>query len=153
MEYRCHGDPRSEHGHRLKYLPLIWCGLWRKPGRTWLALIQIAVAFALFGVLQGFDAGVKRMIAATDADLLVVQSRGGNFDLPVAYFDRLARVAGVRAVNHETYLGATYQGLPQELLVVATLPKNWAVITSTEVNVSPGAVEALLNNHIGAIVG
>ena len=53
----------------MKYFPLVWHGLWRKPGRTWLAFVQIAVAFVLFGVLQGFDASVQRMIAETDADV------------------------------------------------------------------------------------
>ncbi len=36
----------------MKYLPLIWFGIWRKPGRTILVVLQVALAFALFGVLQ-----------------------------------------------------------------------------------------------------
>ena len=137
----------------MKYFPLIWQGLWRKRGRTWLALIQIAVSFVLFGVLYGFGASVQRMIADTNADLLVVQSRGGNFDLPVAYADRIARVKGVTAVNHETYSSAKYQDSPKELLVVATLPENWSVIENNEVNIPPGAVEALRKSRTGALVG
>jgi putative ABC transport system permease protein len=144
---------KDERGVSVKYLPLIWSGLWRKPGRTWLALIQISVAFVLFGVLHGFGASVQRMIEQTDADLLVVQARGGSFDLPVAYTERLARLNGVIAVNHETYTNATYQDSPKGLLVVATLPKNWSVIEANEVNIPPGAVEALQNNRTGALVG
>ncbi len=140
-------------GQSVKYIPLIWAGLRRKPGRAWLAFIQIAVAFLLFGVLQGFDASVQRMIAETDADMLTVQSRGGTFDLPVSYFDRLARLPGVRAVNHETYSMGKYQDSPKELLVVATLPRQWAVTTASDVNTSPGAVAALLNKRTGAIMG
>src|SRR5438132_11923060 len=109
----------------MKYFPLVWYGLRRKPARTWLAFVQIAVAFVLFGVLQGFDASVQRMIAETDADMLTVQSRGGNFDLPVAYFERLERLNGVLAVNHETYSNGKYQNSSQELLVAATLPNQW----------------------------
>jgi|KBSSwiStaDraftv2_1062776.scaffolds.fasta_scaffold01394_25 putative ABC transport system permease protein len=137
----------------MKYFPLVWHGLWRKPGRTWLAFVQIAVAFVLFGVLQGFDASVQRMIAETDADMLTVQSRGGSFDLPVAYFGRLARLAGVRAVNHETYADGKYQNSPKDLLVVATLPQQWERTTASDVNISPGAVEALQKSRTGAIVG
>jgi len=137
----------------MKYFPLVWHGLWRKPGRTWLAFVQIAVAFVLFGVLQGFDASVQRMIAETDADMLTVQSRGGSFDLPVAYFDRLARLTGVRAVNHETYADGKYQNSPKDLLVVATLPQQWERTTASDVNTSPGAVEALQKSRTGAIVG
>lgn len=138
----------------MKYLPLIWHGLWRKRGRTWLAFLQISIAFVLFGVLQGFDASVQQMIAETDADLLMVQSRGGSFDLPIAYFERLGTANGVRAVNHETYLNAKYQDFPKTLLVVATLPRNWAaMMMSTQVNVAPEAVEALQKLRTGAIVG
>jgi hypothetical protein len=31
----------------MRFLPLIWSGLWRKPGRTILIFLQVAVAFAL----------------------------------------------------------------------------------------------------------
>src|SRR5205814_9931750 len=37
----------------MRFLPLIWSGIWRKPGRTILIFLQVSVAFALFGVLQG----------------------------------------------------------------------------------------------------
>ena len=114
----------------MKHLPLIWSGLWRKRGRTWLAWIQIAVSFVLFGALYGFDASVKQMISQTDADLLMVQSRGGNFDLPVSFLDRIARLDGVIAVNHETYMNATYQSSSKSLLVVATLPRNWSLMAT-----------------------
>lgn len=136
----------------MKHLPLIWSGLWRKRGRTWLAWIQIAVSFVLFGALYGFDASVKQMISQTDADLLMVQSRGGNFDLPVSFLDRIARLDGVIAVNHETYMNATYQSSSKSLLVVATLPRNWSLMAS-DVNIPPGAVDALLSHRTGVLVG
>ena len=37
----------------MKFLPLIWAGLWRKRARTVFTLLSIVVAFVLFGVLQG----------------------------------------------------------------------------------------------------
>ena len=43
----------------MKYLPLIWSGIWRKPGRTILIFLQVTIAFALFGVLQGLRTGTK----------------------------------------------------------------------------------------------
>src|SRR5262249_43505406 len=107
----------------------------------------------LFGVLHGFDASVQQMIAQTDADLLVVQSRGGNFDLPVAYTERIARLKGVLAVNHETYTNANYQDSPKELFVVATDPRTWAIMMVNAVNIPPGAVEALRSHRTGALVG
>ena len=48
----------------MKFLPLIWSGIWRKPGRTLLTLMQVTVVFALFGVLQGLKTGVDDFRAA-----------------------------------------------------------------------------------------
>ena len=56
----------------MKYLPLVWSGIWRKPVRTALVFIQVCVAFALFGVLQGMKTGMDTAIANTPADVLYV---------------------------------------------------------------------------------
>ena len=56
----------------MKYLPLLWSGIWRKPGRTALILLQVAIGFTLFGILQGLKSGVERSIANTRADVLYV---------------------------------------------------------------------------------
>ena len=45
----------------MKYLPLVWAGLWRKPMRTVFTLLSIMVAFILFGILSGIDAGFARV--------------------------------------------------------------------------------------------
>ena len=59
----------------MRFLPLIWSGIWRKPGRTILIFLQVSVAFALFGVLQGLKTGVEHAVDAARADLLIVHSR------------------------------------------------------------------------------
>jgi len=81
---------------RMKFVPLIWSGIWRKPGRTILIVLQVSVAFALFGVLQGMKTGVEEAIARTRADLLLVfPNVFGEPPLPVAYRDRIQAIAGV----------------------------------------------------------
>lgn len=54
----------------MKYLPLLWAGVWRKPGRTVLLGLQILCAFALFGLLQGLNSSVKKFIADAHRDRL-----------------------------------------------------------------------------------
>jgi ABC-type antimicrobial peptide transport system permease subunit len=56
----------------LKYLPVIWSGIWRKPGRTVLIFLQVSVAFALFGVLQGMKTGGFSFQLAVTPPLAVV---------------------------------------------------------------------------------
>ena len=59
---------------RVRFLPLIWSGIWRKPGRSVLIFLQVSVAFALFGVLQGMKTGVDRLIVVSDG-VTVVDTR------------------------------------------------------------------------------
>ena len=74
----------------MKFVPLIWSGIWRKPGRTILLFLQVSVAFALFGVLQGMKTGVEHAVAAARGDLLLVHSSLGLVDgLPLGGIERI----------------------------------------------------------------
>jgi AraC-like DNA-binding protein len=76
-------SPAIDEIDNVKYLPLIWSDIWRKPGRTTLMLLQVAVAFALFGGLLGMKTGVD-------------QSKGleGSGEAPLR-IDQLAKMAGM----------------------------------------------------------
>ena len=77
---RSSAENKRSWGHRcnvgaaVKYLTLIWSGIWRKPGRAILILLQVLIAFLLYGLLQGFKGGIDQVIAQTRADILVVHS-------------------------------------------------------------------------------
>jgi putative ABC transport system permease protein len=112
----------------MKFLPLFWSGIWRKPGRTALIFFQVSVAFALFGMLQGMKTGVDRAAAAARADLLIVHSRLSYLaePLPAGSLDQIKSVPGVELVAAVDIFGATYQKPTQYLGVVAiSLVKNW----------------------------
>src|ERR1700758_3762095 len=103
----------------MKFLPLIWCGIWRKPVRTILVLLQVSVAFALFGVLQGMKTGVEEAIARTRADLLMVFPNAfGEPPLPVAYKDRLLSIPGVKTVTYADGFLGSYQKPDQAVYVL-----------------------------------
>jgi len=108
----------------MKYLPLIWSGLWRKPGRTVLIFLQVVVAFALFGVLQGLKTGVAHAVAAARADLLIVHSRLSFITqpLPLGLLAQIRTVPGVKlAIPVELTFGS-YQKPDQGMGVVAVPP-------------------------------
>jgi putative ABC transport system permease protein len=136
----------------MKFLPLLWCGIWRKPGRAVLAMVQIIVAFALFGLLQGFSTGIKHALAEIDADILSVHTRGSFSDLPLAHYARIRQVPGVKLVSYSNYVGARYQNPTQQLLIIVAEPHDWAAMTH-DVVIAPAHVEALANTRTGAIVG
>src|SRR3984957_7576500 len=94
----------------MKYLPLIWSGIWRKRGRTIFILLQVSVAFALFGVLQGMKTGVEQAIAKTRADLLMVfPDAFGEPPLPRAYLDKIQATSGGKAGTYADGIIGNYQ--------------------------------------------
>ena len=112
----------------MRFLPLIWSGIWRKPGRTILIFLQVSVAFALFGVLQGLKTGVELAVAAARADLLIVHSRLSFLaePLPLSFDEQIKSVPGVKLVLPVEIFRANYQNPTQRLGVVAIRPDaNW----------------------------
>jgi putative ABC transport system permease protein len=137
----------------LKYIPLVWAGIWRKRGRAVLMLLQIASAFALFGLLEGVNAGIKQSIAQTHRDRLYVGSSVSLGDpLPISVLSRIRATPGVQYAAPRQGLPAVYQQPDQGVGVIATEPEAFfAVIDEWEA--SPEEVAALTNLRTGAIVG
>ena len=59
----------------MRYLPLLWAGLFRKKTRTILTLLSIVVAFALFGLLQAVQVAFESGADAADAKRLLTTAR------------------------------------------------------------------------------
>src|SRR5271166_3041525 len=103
----------------MKYLPLVWSGIWRKPGRTVLIFLQVCVAFALFGVLQGLKTGVEHLIGEARADLLLVHGSLGMVDpLPLGLREQIKSVPDVKVVAPVELFGAIYQNPGQKMVIV-----------------------------------
>lgn len=137
----------------MKYLPLIWSGIWRKPGRTVLIFLQVSVAFALFGVLQGLKTGVEHAVAASRADLLVVHSRLSLImeGLPLGLLEPIRSVPGVRVATPVELFGCYYQKPDQGLLSVAVAPdKDWT--TAFTFLIAPRYLAAFAGSRTAALV-
>src|SRR5271170_382907 len=116
----------SQNATSMKYLPLVWCGIWRKPVRTALVFLQVTVAFALFGVLQGMKSGMDRAIANVRADVLYVgPAVVGGARLPIAELNRLRSVPGVKTVSFNDGMLTTYQKPNQSVYVLAIPPSDF----------------------------
>ena len=135
----------------MKYLELVWFGIWRKPGRTMLIFLQVAVAFALFGVLQGLKTGVDHAISETRADLLLVYSSLSMGDpLPLATLDQIKTVPGVRVAVPVDLLGGTYQKPTQYVPMVAISPdRDWT--SAFTYDIRPGYLAAFQESRTAAL--
>jgi putative ABC transport system permease protein len=137
----------------LKYLPLVWAGIWRKRSRAVLMLLQIASAFALFGLLEGFNAGIRQAIAATRGDRLYVGSNValGN-PLPISSLARIRATPGVVAATTRSPLPGTYQSPTQQVPILAADANAFFVIYD-ELKASQDAIDALDRTRTGVLVG
>lgn len=135
----------------MKYLRLVWFGIWRKPGRTVLIFLQVAVAFALFGVLQGLKSGVDHAISETRADVLLVFSRlSMGVPIPLASLDQIRTVPGVRVAVPVDLMWGTYQKPDQGMVIVAITPdRDWTAAFTFDV--APAYRTAFERSRTGAL--
>ncbi|MBM0105752.1 FtsX-like permease family protein [Steroidobacter sp. S1-65] len=139
----------------MKFLPLIWSGIWRKPGRTILTLMQVIVAFALFGVLQGMKTGVEEAIEGARADVLFVAPAAfGGAPLRRADIERLKAVRGVKTVAFADGFLGTYQKPTQHVYVLAIDSSDdvWLSLIPEVFQVSPKDLQALRRTRTGVLI-
>jgi putative ABC transport system permease protein len=137
----------------VKYLPLLWAGLFRKKVRTVLTLLSILVAFVLFGLLQGvriaFDSGAE----AADAKRLLTTARYSIIEpLPLAHLRLIEGVDGVDAVAYANWFGAKYQDQANAFAVLTVDAVRYLDLYP-EFDIAPEQREAFIKTRTGAVAG
>jgi putative ABC transport system permease protein len=138
---------------RMRFLPLVWSGVWRKPGRTVLIFLQVSVAFALFGVLQGLKTGVQQAVDAARADLLIVHSRQSYImeGLPLGLLGQIRSAPGVKVAVPVGLFGGYYQKPEQGVGIVAVTPdKDWPAAFTY--GIAPEYLAAFAKSRTAALV-
>jgi putative ABC transport system permease protein len=138
----------------MKFLPLLWSGIWRKPVRTALIFLQVCVVFALFGVLQGMKTGMDRAIANTRADVLYVgPAVFGGAPLPIAALSRLQSIPGVKTTSFNFGMLTFYQQPTQSVYVLAIPPIDlFRTLDPERFIVEPKDLEALRKTRTGVLI-
>ncbi len=137
----------------MKFIPLVWAGIWRKRSRSILILLQVIIAFALFGVLQGLVKAVDHAIAAAHADRLYVASKMNlGFPLPISIVEWVKTVPGVIGAAPRAGFGASYQRPEQGVPIVATDVDAFLSVYPED-KVDPAQQRAMRQIQDGAIVG
>ena len=108
----------------MKYFPLIWSALWRKPAEAILVWLAVTAAFTLFGLMAGLHVTYDRFIAGARMDRLDVNARfpfasSRGLLLPIALRDQIARIPGVSAVGTYYWLWGYYQNPHRIARVIA----------------------------------
>lgn len=134
----------------MKYLPLVWAGLWRNPLRTLFTVLALVAAFALFGFLQGITAGFDLLTATAREDRLFAFSRYGA-PMPIANKRLIEQLPGVRSVTAEAFLNGTIGGDPKRQMFAGMSDESfWGYFT--ELNVTPAQIADLKAKPNGLIL-
>jgi putative ABC transport system permease protein len=137
----------------MKFLGLVWAGIWRRRGRAILSGLSIINAFVLLGVLMGFQSGLDHAVAEARADRLITFSKVMLAEpLPVALVQQIRSVKGVKSVFPVLALAFRYRDKPLPVAGVAIdIPRFVAAYPTLKL--SPGALDAMARTRSGAIVG
>jgi putative ABC transport system permease protein len=137
----------------VRYLHLVWAGVWRRPGRAILTLLSIVNAFLLYGLLQGFVSGIGSTVADTHADLLVTASRISQLEpLPMSQLPQIRMTPGVRsAAPVVIFHGAFRTAQPVNMRGFAVDPDSFAASNPDE-TIPPQDIEALKHARTGVLV-
>jgi putative ABC transport system permease protein len=137
----------------VKFLHLVWAGVWRRPGRATLTLLSIVNAFLLFGLLQGFVSGIGSTVTDAHADVLITASRISQLEpLPISQLPQIRTVQGVKSAAPIIIFHGGYRtSAAVNVRGFAVDPDSFAAANS-EVTIPPAAIEALKRTRSGVIV-
>ena len=100
----------------MKYLPLLWANLRRKPLRTTLTFASVVIAFLLFGLLEAVNYALTGGANLAGQDRLVTQHHVSIIlSLPGSYLTRVRTIDGVRSATSENWFGGFFQDESNQL--------------------------------------
>ena len=137
----------------MRYLPLLWAGLFRRKTRTVLTLASVLIAFLLFGLLQAVEVAFESGADTADARRLLTTARYSIIEpLPMAYLRPIEQVSGVVGVAFADWFGARYQNESNAFPVFAVDPARYLDMYP-EFTIAPDQREAFARTRTGAIAG
>jgi putative ABC transport system permease protein len=137
----------------MTFLSLARKNAWRKPLRTVLLLVCVAVAFLIYGLTASFLAGSQGTSAASE-DLLGVMSVAGRAQpLPMAHLARIAAEPDVGAVAYVSRLRGYVVNEKNVIAISAVEPQALMTVNGKELGLTPALIGALDQGRDRVLVG
>jgi putative ABC transport system permease protein len=137
----------------MKYLTLVWAGLWRRPPRATFTFLATVTAFLLFGLVQGVDTLFSGAVRSSQVARLIVTSRVSETDvLPVSHLERIRTVPGVLAATGSTYFGGYYRDPRNAVFAFAVDPVGYFGLYP-EYRLPPQQLRDFAEHRGGAVIG
>jgi putative ABC transport system permease protein len=137
----------------MKFLPLIWAGLWRRPARSILTAMCIVIAFLLLGLLDGVNAGFAKAIADAHRDLLMTNTRvRGGGQMPISAMATIQGIPGVKEVAQRAYIMGSYREPAAQNMIaaIATQPALFFRLRPQFI-VAKGGLDAMRETRAGML--
>jgi putative ABC transport system permease protein len=139
----------------VKYSPLVWSAIWRKPTEAVLTWLAVTASFTLFGLMVGLHASYDQIIARARLDRIYIDARFPSASatgvlMPIATREQVARVEGVSAVAAIYYLQGYYQD-PHQRARIRAVDENMR-FARPEWPLTPAQWEQLLATPSGIFV-
>ena len=142
--------PARDKGRRMKFLPLVWAAIMRKPVQFLFTLLSVTFAFTLFGLTIGLNATFDRELALARADRIFTEARFGG-QLPIAVAQQIEKIPGVASVGSDVVLRGYYQERTNPVGSILMMDDNMSKVF-TEWPPKPEQWELVRNNRAGILV-
>jgi putative ABC transport system permease protein len=137
----------------LRFLPLIWANLRRRPLRTLFTFLSIVVAFMLFGLLEAMRNGFFGGAELAGADRTMTMHKMSIIQqLPRSYAERIKTVPGVKVIRIQSWFGGWYQQERNQLTAFAVDAETFFQVYP-EYKLSEEQKRAWIADRTGVIVG
>jgi putative ABC transport system permease protein len=136
----------------MKYLPLVWAAIMRKPARAILTLLSVMIAFTLFGLTIGMNATFEAVQEAAKDNRIYTIPRfaGGMTPLPLAAARQIERIPGVSVAGYQNFIPG-YITDPKNRVFLQMYGDN-ARKVFTEYPITPAQWDMLHNERDGVLV-
>lgn len=137
----------------MTFFGLVRRNAWRKPLRTVLLMVCVAVAFLIYGLTASFLAGSQGASAASEDILGVMSAAGRAQALPMAHLARIAAEPDVEAVGYMARMRGFAGSEKNVVAVSAAEPQALMAVNGKELGLTPELIEALGTGRDRVLVG
>ncbi|HET7084754.1 MAG TPA: FtsX-like permease family protein [Rhizomicrobium sp.] len=133
----------------MKYFPLVWASIMRKPTRAILTLLSVMLAFTLFGLTIGMNATFAKVKEDARDDRMFVFARFGSA-VPIALERQIESMPGVERVASSSVIGGYIQD-PKNRTFVVMMDENIPKVFP-EYPITPQQWQLIHNDRQGVLV-
>src|ERR1041384_7936138 len=133
----------------MKYFPLVWASIMRKPTRAVLTVLSVMLAFTLFGLTIGMNATFAKVQEEARDDRIFSFARFGG-GLPQAIVRQIASLPGVSMVASMDFM-AGYTQDPKNRVFVQMMGENVPKVMA-EWPITPQQWQLIRDNRQGLLV-